>query len=286
MGKICILTPAPGYKEHWQTEGAPLSALLGDQVEFRPWSAAGDLSGFALITPLLAWGYQHHIEYWYEQLYAWEAARLPFANPPSLLRWNTDKGYLFDLAAAGVAIVPSHFAPALSPADLAAARQTFGGAAVVIKPTVSGGADGTYRLSNSDDIPADVLGRAMLIQPVMDAIMTEGEFSLFYFDGQFSHAIIKRPAGADFRVQEQFGGRDFAVDAPADAQALAMQSLATLPAPPLYARVDMVRGNEGIFQIMELELIEPSLFLHHAKDKGAAFAAATRLHFSKGADPQ
>jgi hypothetical protein len=114
----------------------------------------------------------------------------------------------------------------------------------------------------------------MLIQPVMAGIHNPGEFSLFYFDGHFSHAILKRPAAGDFRVQDQFGGTDVAVDAPAEARALAAAALAACPLAPTYARVDMVGDADGVLHIMELELIEPALFLHHAPDGGAAFAAA------------
>jgi hypothetical protein len=109
---------------------------------------------------------------------------------------------------------------------------------------------------------------------MMPGILTEGEYSLFFFGGKFSHAIVKRPAAGDFRVQEQFGGRETAWDATAEARALAVAALAGAPAPPVYARVDMVGDASGTLHIMELELIEPSLFLHHASDKGAAFGLA------------
>ncbi|HWV59469.1 MAG TPA: hypothetical protein VN034_02365, partial [Sphingopyxis sp.] len=123
-------------------------------------------------------------------------------------------------------------------------------------------------------VPADALGQRRLVQPLMPGILTEGEFSLFFFAGKFSHAIVKRPASGDFRVQEQFGGRETVWDASDAAQALAAQALAAAPAPPIYARVDMVGDAAGTLHIMELELIEPSLFLHHAPDKGAAFGSA------------
>ena len=108
----------------------------------------------------------------------------------------------------------------------------------------------------------------------MAGILTKGEYSLFFFGGKFSHAIVKRPAAGDFRVQEQFGGRETSWDANAAAQTLAAAALAAAPASPTYARVDMVGDAAGKLHIMELELIEPSLFLHHAPDKGAAFGLA------------
>jgi hypothetical protein len=276
MSKICVLTPAPDYDENYEKEAGPLAQLFGDDLSFRGWADAGDLSGFDLILPLLAWGYQRDAAQWFKALDMWEAQRLPFANPVSLLRWNTDKGYLFDLEAAGVAIVPTRLAAMLSADDIDAARAAFDATDLVIKPAISGGADGTYLLRSCDPIPFDVIERVMLIQPMLTSIASEGEYSLFVFDGQLSHAILKRPAPDDFRVQEQFGGVEVKIDPPQDARALATATLDTLPTMPLYARVDMVRDDAGMLRLMELEVIEPSLFLQHAGDTGALFAARVR----------
>lgn len=280
MSRICILTPRPDYEENWQPYADQYRALFGDELAFRPWTDAGDLRDFDLVLPLLAWGYQRHPEDWFAALDIWEAQGVRMANVIPLLRWNTDKEYLLRLAEAGVAVVPTQQASALCEDDLTAARAAFGVDAVVIKPVISGGADGTYVLGPDAPIPADVQGRNMLIQPVMDAIMSEGEYSLFYFGGAFSHAILKTPAKGDFRVQEQFGGREVAVEAPDAAQALASATLHAAPVAPLYARVDMVRDAEGAFRLMELEVIEPSLFFKFAADKGRAFADAVRSTLS------
>lgn len=274
MDRLCILTPDPGYEEHWQPVAERYCALLGGIAELATWNDAGDLSGFDLILPLMAWGYQRDPVHWFHLLDVWEAAGLRFANPIATLRWNTNKDYLFDLEEAGVAIVPSQLAHRLMRADVDAARAAFGVDTLVIKPTISGGADGTYRLGPNDPIPFDVLEREMLIQPLMPMIAHEGEFSLFYFAGKFSHAILKIPEQGDFRVQEQFGGREVTIEAPAAALALAQAALAAAPGPLTYVRVDMVRGEGGGFYLMELELIEPSLFLDHARDGGGAFVAA------------
>jgi hypothetical protein len=281
MTKICILTPASDYEENYRKEAVWFDKLLGNAVRYRPWTDAGDLSRFALILPLLAWGYQRDTGQWFSALTAWETQKLPFANPISLMRWNTDKGYLFDLEAAGVAIVPSRIAQALSAQDVEDAAAAFGTPNVVVKPTISGGADGTYLLRGASVVPADVLGREMLIQPMMEAIAQEGEYSLFYFNAQFSYAILKRPADGDFRVQEQFGGGEEKAAPPFEARMLAEAALAMLYETPLYARVDMVRDAAGQFRIMELELIEPSLFLAHADFGGAQFAAALRNRVGK-----
>jgi glutathione synthase/RimK-type ligase-like ATP-grasp enzyme len=280
MASLCILTPDPGYEENWQKEAARLAALFDDAVTFRPWNDAGDLACFALVMPLLAWGYQRDPVAWFNALAGWAAQKIRFANPIDLLRWNTDKTYLFDLEAAGIPVVPSFLAIHLTAEDLAMAHAKFGTDQLVIKPTISGGADGTYLLSSGQPIPEHVRNQTMLIQPKMGAVLTEGEYSLFVFGGKLSHAILKRPANGDFRVQEQFGGRDVAVEATKAARALAERALRVAGEIPLYARVDMVRDASGQFCIMELELIEPSLFLHSSPDGGASFACAVRALLS------
>lgn len=275
--RIAILVPASDYHENWQPAFARKAAALtaaGLIVEQRVWTDPGDLSGYDLILPLFAWGYQRNVAAWYALLDRLEAEALPVANPVPVLRWNSDKVYLGELGAKGVAVVPTVEVAALGDTSLAAARAELQADEVVIKPAVSGGADGTHRIAANGAIPADALGQRRLVQPLMPGILTDGEFSLFFFAGRFSHAIVKRPAAGDFRVQEQFGGRETAWEASPAAQALAAAALAAAPAPPVYARVDMVGDAAGQLHVMELELIEPSLFLHQAPDKGAAFGLA------------
>ena len=275
--RVAILVPAPDYYEKWQPAFARKAAALtaaGLIVEQRVWSDPGDLSGYDLVLPLFAWGYQRDVAVWYALLDRLEADALPVANPVPVLRWNSDKAYLAQLGAKGVAVVPTVEVAALDEAGLAAARAELGAEEVVIKPAISGGADGTHRMASGAPIPADAAGQRRLVQPLMAGILTDGEYSLFFFGGQFSHAIVKRPASGDFRVQEQFGGRETVWEANEPARALAAAALAAAPAPPVYARVDMVGDGTGKLHIMELELIEPSLFLHHAPDKGAAFGLA------------
>ncbi|WP_287941182.1 hypothetical protein [Sphingopyxis sp.] len=273
--RVAILVPAPEYEENWRPAFARKAAALaaaGLAVEQRVWTDPGDLAEFDLILPLFAWGYQRDVAVWYALLD--RLAELPVVNPVPVLRWNSDKAYLAELGAKGVAVVPTVEVAALDDASLAQARAALGAEEVVVKPAVSGGADGTHRVAPGAPIPTDALGQRRLVQPLMPGILADGEYSLFFFGGAFSHAIVKRPASGDFRVQEQFGGRETRWEASEAARLLAAAALAAAPAPPVYARVDMVGDAAGVLHIMELELIEPSLFLHHAADKGAAFGRA------------
>lgn len=277
--RIAILSPVPEYEENWSHIKADYTRLFGQDTQFIDWTKADDLGRFDLVTPLLAWGYPRDCRRWFALLDQLEASNVPVANPVQILRWNSDKAYLAGLGDAGIATVPSYVAESCADADLAYARSLFATDIIVAKPPISGGADGTYCLRASDSVPADVAGQRMILQPFLPTITTEGEYSLFYFDSVLSHAIIKHPATGDFRVQEQFGGYEEAIDPPAAACALASEAMAaavrlTGGSALTYARVDMLRDSEGVFRLMELELIEPSLFLKFAPDGGAAFAKA------------
>jgi glutathione synthase/RimK-type ligase-like ATP-grasp enzyme len=276
---IAILTPTPDYYEDWSVPAADYRRLFGEAITYREWTNPGDLSGFDLILPLIAWGYQRDCPAWFALLDRMEEENLPVANPAKLLRWNTDKAYLAELAEAGVATVPTLIRESLNDANLANAREIFGSPRLVVKPPISGGADGTFLIGSSDLLPAETVGRRMLIQPFLPAIAEEGEYSLFYFGGRYSHAISKHPAEGDFRVQEQFGGVERSIDAPVDSKVLAETALLATETllncgTPTYARIDMVRDSDGVFRLMELEMIEPSLFLGFAGDYGAMFAGA------------
>lgn len=276
MADICVLIPAPDYFEDPAPHCRALEAAFGFVPAYRAWTDPGDLRAFDLVLPLIAWGYQKEPANWYALLAALETAQVKIANPVSILRWNSDKAYLIELADKGVAVVPTLMAQQLDSAALAMAAEHFGTANLIIKPPISGGAFGTYRMNQGDPIPADVAGSRMMIQPFMPAIAAEGEYSLFYFDGEYSHAILKRPAAGDFRVQDYLGGTEAAAIPPGDAVTLAEAALNAAPAKCLYARVDMLRDENGVMRLMELELIEPSLFLQYAEDKGAMFAKAVQ----------
>ena len=144
----------------------------------------------------------------------------------------------------------------------------------MIKPPVSASASGTHRLGPKDDLPAEGRRQPMIIQPLIEEIGRTGEFSLMLFDGEYSHAVVKRPKSGDFRVQPHLGGVTLPSLAPPGAEELAKAALAAAPAKAIYARVDIIPDDDGVLRIMELELIEPALFLDHDADGGSAFTRA------------
>jgi glutathione synthase/RimK-type ligase-like ATP-grasp enzyme len=277
--RIAILSPTPEYEENWSHIKADYTRLLGDSASFIDWTKANDFSAFDLVTPLLAWGYPRDCPRWFALLDRLEAEKIRVSNPVSILRWNSDKAYLAELDAAGIPSVPTILSALLDRVALEDARKTFNVETLVVKPPISGGADGTFRLESDDAVPDSVAGQRMMIQPYLPNIAEEGEYSLFYFAGVLSHSILKRPANGDFRVQEQYGGQEEAVTAPEGALTLAQRAFTataeiTKTQTLAYARVDILRDGDGVFRLMELELIEPSLFLRFAPDAGAAFAKA------------
>jgi len=285
MTTIAILTPDPAdssYRGQWPQVLARLEgALAGAGIVAVPESwvdhieEAGALTRFPLVLPVLLWGYHRDHARFLQAVKTWTAAGVPLANPASVLGWNSDKSYLARLEAKGVPIPPTRFTDKVTEADVEAAFEAFGAEELVIKPTVSGGAWKTLRLKRGEAL-IDAPDGAAMIQPYLPAIASEGETSLLFFGGRFSHAVNKTPVPGEFRIQVQFGGTYVSVEPPAEAMALAQQVRAAIDEPLLYARIDMTRDQAGRWVLMEAELIEPDFYLKNDPRAGAGFAEAVR----------
>jgi hypothetical protein len=174
-------------------------------------------------------------------------------NDAETIKWNSHKGYLLELAAHGIDIVPTRLVRAGEPA-------TLGPGDHVVKPAISAGAERTTRFAAQADVDALTATDDALIQPYLPSIETDGELSIVCIDGEPSHVVRKVPAGGDFRTQEEHGAVVSAIELADDHRALARAALSVLSTAPLYARVDAIDTDAGL-QIMELELIEPTLWL-------------------------
>jgi glutathione synthase/RimK-type ligase-like ATP-grasp enzyme len=282
--RIAVMVPDPDYPEPWDWAfdiEADALRSAGCTVDPIAWTRVEDVSSYDLVMPLVAWGY--HLDYprWLSLLDRAEAEHWPMINRPALLRWNSDKAYLAELAERGVSTVPTLAVEACCDADLEEARRRFESDWLVIKPPVSASATGTHRIGPNDDLPADSLRRPMIVQPLIEEISRTGEFSLMLFGGEFSHAVVKRPKSGDFRVQPHLGGVTLPSKPPPGAEALARKALAAAPVPAAYARVDIVPDDMGTLRIMELELIEPALFLDHSEGAGEAFTKSILSELQK-----
>jgi hypothetical protein len=202
-----------------------------------------------------------------------------------LVRLNADKAYLADLAAAGIPVVPTLRLERGAAVDLGDLLDERGWGEAVVKPAVSASAFRTWRIPHGEAAAAqedfaDLLaGSAVLVQPFLPEIQTRGEWSFLFFAGEFSHAVLKRPRDGEFRVQEEHGGATTAQRPNSELLAQARAVVDHIPGPWLYARVDGVE-LEGGLALMELELIEPSLFLRHDPEAPARFAAAVQGTYS------
>ncbi|HKH28799.1 MAG TPA: hypothetical protein VKA61_10765 [Sphingomicrobium sp.] len=275
--RLAFLVPDPDYPEEWDWAfDAEADALRkrGVEVDAVSWTGSGDLSAYDLVLPLVVWGYHLQYEEWQRFLDGIEAEQLPVTNPPRLLRWNSDKAYLKELAGKGIPTVDTIEVESLDDGELAAAAARLGTEELVVKPPVSASATGTHRIRRGDQIPPEERGRRMMIQPFLPSIASEGEYALIFFDGAYSHTVVKRPKRGDFRVQPHLGGSTEPSDPPSGAVELAQAALAAAPSEAIYARVDIARGRDGELLIMELELIEPALFLDVAPHGEEAFANA------------
>ncbi len=213
-------------------------------------------------------------------------------NPLDVIRWNTDKHYLADLAAAGVPVVPTQFVePDAEPLEaLQAFLANHTAAELVVKPAISAGSRDTQRYARDQEFAASnhiarllEQNRSVMLQPYLRLVDSVGETALIYFNGQFSHTIRKE---ALLRADElatatpYASGPITASKADPDQSELAeraleaVERLLQLDQPLAYARVDLIRDDDGSPRLLELELTEPSLFFEQAAGSAERFAAS------------
>lgn len=259
-------------------------ASLGWRVEAISWRTRScDWSAYDAVVIRSTWDYIADPDAFLAALAEIERAGTPLFNALDLVRWNIRKTYLRELAERGVSVVPTMWRERLAPGELPGLIEEVGADEIVIKPVVGLNAHGVFRVNAhsapqpSAELSAHYAEREFMAQPFLSHVVTEGEFSLSYFNGKLSHAILKTPKAHDFRVQEEHGGVIRAVEAESRLREAGDIALRALDSVPLYARADFVRANHGGgFWLMELELIEPSLYLR--TDPAAPERFAQALH--------
>ncbi|MEM6326935.1 MAG: hypothetical protein AAF791_07440, partial [Bacteroidota bacterium] len=250
----------------------------GWHIEDVPWRSGADWDAYEAVVIRTPWDYHTAPGDFLDVLYTIEASRARLANPLDAVRWNLDKTYLRALESRDVPIVPTVWGHGLTPDTLAALRAQLGGE-IVVKPIVGANADDTFRLGPEADTPTEAgalatfADRPFMAQPFVRSIVEWGETSLFFFGGTYSHAILKTPASGDFRVQEEHGGQIRAMDPPPALRAAAQRAVEAAVeitgADLLYARPDLVRLGDGSWALIELEIIEPSLYFPFDADSPA-----------------
>jgi glutathione synthase/RimK-type ligase-like ATP-grasp enzyme len=248
-----------------------LEALRERGVDALPvvWSdSTVDWAGFDGVLVRSTWDYIDHLD----EFLAWVASvPVPLFNPPDVIAWNAHKSYLRDLEERGVPVVATEWVPR-------GERREIAWRDAIVKPAVAGSAKGLRRVVRGDVVEA---GEDLLVQPFLPSIESEGELSLLYAAGAHSHAVRKTPRRGDIRVQPEWGGSADLVEADREARHVAERALQAVEADLLYARVDLVRAPDATLRLIELELIEPSLFLLGNPTATARFAGAFSAAFAR-----
>jgi glutathione synthase/RimK-type ligase-like ATP-grasp enzyme len=267
---------------------APLPGLAPDEQPLIECLATLDVRACAAVwdDPSVAWHeydgvvvrscWDYHLRH--DDFFRWvdrvTGAGVPIWNSPAILRWNSRKTYLHDLTIGGVRTVPTLWLLANDPrartVSLATILTHTGWEHAVVKPIVSASAHETWRVTMDDArataaahdarLRALIARPGVMVQPFVPEVESDGEWSLQFFGGVFSHAVRKRAAPGDFRVQREFGGTHERVTPPPNVISQAERALRAAPGDSVYARVDgVLLGGELV--VTELELLEPSLFL-------------------------
>ncbi len=226
--------------------------------------------GFDLAIIRTCWDYTGRAQEFVETIAAHERGGLRVLNSSAIAAWNARKTYLKELGAAAIETVWADKADARS---VAQAFDALDAAEIVVKPQVGAGSIGTVRLRRNAWSEADLMGGpqgAAMMQPYLRAIESEGERSLIWFGDKYSHAVRKVPLENDWLANIPGKTRFFAEAPPASAMAVAEAARALAPAEMLYVRIDLVLGDDDCWRVIEVEAIEPYLFLNFAPE-GAAF---------------
>ncbi|HKH65442.1 MAG TPA: hypothetical protein VKA35_08265 [Solirubrobacterales bacterium] len=246
-------------REALEARGAEARSVVWDE-EGTQWES------FDLCLVRSTWDYHEK----HEQFLAWTrevAGATTLHNPPDLIAWNSEKTYLRELSEAGVPTVPTVWVDRGSSTDVEALLGREGWGEAVIKPVVDLGAKNLRRVRAGEAGAQEALTTVLtrhdaMVQPFLPSLEEQGETSLIYIDGNFTHAVRKRPAEGDFRVQSIWGGTVEATTPNGTQREVAEQALTQLGDLPPYARVDLVTDLNGNPALIELELIEPNLYLN------------------------
>ena len=261
----------------WEVDDRPFHDALAARGIAAPQIAwddpAADWSAFDAVLIRTTWDYQEKREAFVE----W-AARVPVTlyNPADIIRWNTHKSYLRDLESRGVPIVPTEWLMRGTRPGVADICRRRGWRRAFLKPCVGATSRETLRFDAGDPAAQRHADRLLahedlMLQPYLSRVETAGEISAIFIDGRLTHGVRKVPVSGDYRVQDDFGAKDFAIDFPD--VALARRAIEAVGRPLLYGRADFLESDEGL-QLTELELVEPSLFFRHGRHAADALADA------------
>lgn len=237
----------------------------GHQIDEIVWDEDHDFSSYDFALIRTTWDYQHKADHFQKRMKE-IAAQTRLINPLETVLWNMNKKYLMEFDEMGLPVIPSKYHEEVSSQQIESylAQAEFA-QGLIIKPTVGGSSHGIQLIKQVSDYTPVAKGE-WLIQPFLPGIQERGEYSLIYFAGKFSHAICKLPKSQEFRCQEEYGSNISAINPDEKMFAIAEQILNQNSYHQDYARVDLIPDGDS-YKLVELELIEPCLFLHYEPEK-------------------
>ncbi len=236
-----------------------------------------DWSEYKNILIRTVWDYTEHSELFIKKVNDATESGSVIIHPKSILDWNIDKSYLVELAKKRLNIVETIISHSLTTCEVKNYINKY--SAIVVKPRIGAGGVDTFVIKSLENLPEYMLGRDVLIQPYIESIKTKGEFSYIFFDGEFSHCVLKRPRCGEFRVQDDYGGVVSKYTPSESEIRMAKVFIDNLDFNTIYARVDLVECDNKLL-LMELELIEPELFLRFSENGMNCFAKAIKKHLT------
>ena len=254
-------------------------AFAARDLELRviDWEASFEaFEGVDLAILGTSWNYQDNAIAFLAKIGALKASGITVCNSPDLVNWNLKKTYLRELEAAGIRTIPTLWRETVTVKGVREALDAFECDRLVVKRQVGAGAECQELIARSS-LPASDwnFGQPAMLQPYLPAIVSEGELSFVFIDGELSHALVKRAADGDYRIQSLYGGREEVYASPPEDIAAASAVLDAVPFDmPLYARIDMLRMEDGGLALMEAEMIEPYLYPLQGQELGERLADA------------
>lgn len=271
---VCYHVLEKYQHETVKDEDGPLLAFLqnhGLDIDRVVWNdEAVNWSEYDVVVLKAPWDYHDQLPKFLDWLDSVEKGGAKVINPVSVVKWNSDKEYLLEIAEK-LPVINSVVTRPGDKLDFEALKLYFKTEKLVIKPTISAGAKHTYLIDDTNiDQMTSTLEQLIDIQPMLvqefaSEVQSEGEWSFLFFNGKYSHHLLKKPGKSDFRVQHYFGGTIHQPELDPDLIRQTSKYIEEFASDCMYARVDGI-VRDGVFHLMELELIEPLLFLAYAKD--------------------
>lgn len=252
----------------------PLLKKEGWAVDVVSWTATCDWSVYKAAIVRTTWDYTLRLNEFLEKMKLISQQTRLINNYETIL-WNSRKTYLQDLQKWGLKTIPTEFN---WPQDWAALFTQWQTGDIMAKPQVGANSVGTHMITPSNIPKSPVFNESPLIQPFRERILTDGELSFHFFNGEFSHLVRKFPKVGDYRVQEEHGGTILSEDPSKEDLAEATHIYQTiekhLKEPSLFNRIDVVKNSQHEMEIMEVEVVEPSLYFRTHKNAPANFVKA------------